>query len=63
MQERRVGRMVTETLITCPTRGVPVPSGVELGDLAEPARIYMLVRGAGCGGDHLWSPEDSLEPL
>lgn len=52
-----------EAFIVCPDREMPVPTGVEIGDLAEPARVYMLVRCRGCGGDHLWAADDALLPL
>ncbi|HSK94121.1 MAG TPA: hypothetical protein VLA76_08710 [Candidatus Angelobacter sp.] len=52
-----------ETFIVCPARSAPVPTGVDVADLSEPARIYMLVRCAACGGEHLWSALDAILPL
>lgn len=52
-----------ETFIVCPSRSVPVPTGVDLADLSDPGRIYMLVRCGACGGDHLWSGIDAVLPL
>lgn len=52
-----------EAFIVCTDRDIPVPTGVEAGDLAEPGRVYMLVRCAGCGGEHLWAEQDALLPI
>ncbi len=47
-------------LVTCPTTGDLVPTGVDTVDLRElDDRAYLLLDCLGCGRDHVWLRTDA----
>ena len=53
-------RLSTNVAILCPTSGQLVPTGVSADALLEDATRYVLVRCAGCSGEHMWLPDDAI---
>ena len=53
-------RLSTKAVIVCPASGQLVPTGVSADALLEDATRYVLVRCAGCSGEHMWLPDDAI---
>ena len=53
-------RLTTNAAILCPASGQLVPTGVSADALLDDATRHVLVRCAGCGGEHMWLPDDAI---
>ena len=53
-------RLTTTAVIVCPASGQLVPTGVSADALLDDATRYVLVRCAGCGGEHMWLPDEAI---
>lgn len=53
-------RLTTNAVIVCPASGQLVPTGVSADALLDDATRYVLVRCGGCGGEHMWLPDDAI---